>query len=822
MTTKLLSPCQPNGHVIGSRLVNGVLLLCSLWTQSVFGQVTIVGVQYQPDYYFPENDCYWNSSAYPGPCRTPVLGATVHVYVKNTGASSVTINDATLAGYSLTNVIKTSTSTHEAASIYFYWDNPPQDIIDAGEPVYYRFDPPVIPPGGVGQVAVRLRFVPTTPTVNVGVVTVAETITTNITVDANTPRITSIGYSEDLKKVYLHWRRSGGAAPTSIWLDGTDVTSLTTTVGDTSMNFGASVICLSNALPFFSYHVFQGMYADAKIAAISQRAWTNKFIYATWGTMGANWIAEATARGFNSIEVPSAGYIIDLNPTVDPDMWILNDEPDAEESNAANTSCGNGLKIPCDGIRGSGILVKREAVIHAAELRAARPNVPLSINLDSAYTPESFFNWGPAVDILQTDNYYEPRLSSSYLDFPSRIPLYKKALFSYAVARTASAAAEPNPYNHLLYCAKRSDWPFPTPQSKRFEIYYSLAGGSKGMSYWALVSHYANGLNTTEVASLVLWKEMGLCGNEIKTARNLIVKSTPVDLPIVTSTNVWARAVASGTDTLILYVVNDNYYSDIAGCHVTPVSGATVTATLPSWMQSPTAFEVTSGGLRAVNTQLAGNQLQVNLGTLNLTRMIVLTKDARLLSALQQRYEQQVRPGLCTFANEYCTNAPLNIAQQPANQVVPPGGTANFTVVAFGNALIYQWQKDNVNLTNDNHYSGCTNAWLTVSNCDSNDVASYRCVVGSATGTNNTSSATLAVPTVLTVSSIAMDINGHINITFAGGWPGSNYVVQATTNLLPAVWMNLATNVAGMDGQWTFEDPEWSAYANRYYRSAKP
>ena len=89
--------------------------------------VTILGVQYQPDQYFPEFDCYWNASAYPGSCRTPILGATLHLYVKNTGASAVTLNDLNLttasATYSLKTIIKKSLSgtinPDELNSIYF-------------------------------------------------------------------------------------------------------------------------------------------------------------------------------------------------------------------------------------------------------------------------------------------------------------------------------------------------------------------------------------------------------------------------------------------------------------------------------------------------------------------------------------------------------------------------------------------------------------------------------------------------------------------------------------------------------------------------------
>ncbi len=54
-----------------------------------------------------------------------------------------------------------------------------------------------------------------------------------------------------------------------------------------------------------------------------------------------------------------------------------------------------------------------------------------------------------------------------------------------------------------------------------------------------------------------------------------------------------------------------------------------------------------------------------------------------------------------------------------------PGGSASFTVVASAiSPLSYQWQKNQVNLSNGGHYSGCTTATLTIANADSSDAAS--------------------------------------------------------------------------------------------------
>jgi hypothetical protein len=625
-------------------------------------------------------------------------------------------------------------------------------------------------------------------------------VNTNITIDANAPQLASIGYSSDRTKVYLHWRRhagaGAGAAPASVWMDGVNVTANTTTVGDPSVNFASSVITLAAPFTFMSYHVYQGVYADGKTATASQRAWTNKFIHASYGNFeltesysAADWVAEASDHGFNNVQVnvgEIGGYMFTaagradclargygyttgdkskFNP-IDPDMFFINDETDAEDYNMRRTFCNTGYNLPCDHSP-MGILTPR-TIEEGETLRALRPLTPTSVNMDGTHKPENYYSYGQAVDILQADPYYQRRLADVYWRDQQVIPLYQKATYIYAVARGVTCAAEPNPSNLLLYsCEWKCDaegkcdapyvgqvWPFPTPEARRIEIYYALAGGAKGLGYWWFPKGYpSNGLaDQSKATARALWKELGLLGNEIKTAQPLLVTGHPVDLPLTTSANVWARALASRTDTIILLAVNDDYYNDLAGCHYTQISNATVTATLPSWMvggptgEVPTAFEISASGLSDVSTQPSGNQLQVNLGTLKLTRMIVLTRDAQLRSTLQQRYDQSVRPGICNFAPELCINYPPSIAQQPANQRVVPGGTAFFTVVAGGTSpLRYQWQKNNTNLNNGGHYSGCTNLTLTIANADANDAANYRCIVTNAHGSTNSSAATLTV-----------------------------------------------------------------------------
>ena len=111
----------------------------------------------------------------------------------------------------------------------------------------------------------------------------------------------------------------------------------------------------------------------------------------------------------------------------------------------------------------------------------------------------------------------------------------------------------------------------------------------------------------------------------------------------------------------------------------------------------------------------------------------------------------------CTFngvtgwmAESLLSSAPTapTINQQPANQFIGPGGSASFTVLASGSSpLSYSWQKNGASLPDGGHYSGSATATLTVSNADSNDAASYRCIVTNAYGSATSSPAMLTLIT---------------------------------------------------------------------------
>src|SRR5215469_12820856 len=81
---------------------------------------------------------------------------------------------------------------------------------------------------------------------------------------------------------------------------------------------------------------------------------------------------------------------------------------------------------------------------------------------------------------------------------------------------------------------------------------------------------------------------------------------------------------------------------------------------------------------------------------------------------------------------------------QPASGVWFPGGTAAFYSEIRGDTnLVYQWQKNGVNLSDGGNVSGSSTGTLTITNVDASNAASYTLVV-----TNNSGSVTSSVATL--------------------------------------------------------------------------
>ncbi len=150
--------------------------------------------------------------------------------------------------------------------------------------------------------------------------------------------------------------------------------------------------------------------------------------------------------------------------------------------------------------------------------------------------------------------------------------------------------------------------------------------------------------------------------------------------------------------------------------------------------------------------------------------------------------------------------API-LQTQPGNQTVPPGASAQFTVVASGSpAPAFQWQRfpagggDWANLTDDATYNGTATATLTVTRATgSMNGDQFRCSISSGAGSVISNAATLVVesPPVFTIQPAGQIIlaGGTANFAVsATGFPDAiSYQWQMFT-AGTATWVNLSDN----------------------------
>ena len=80
------------------------------------------------------------------------------------------------------------------------------------------------------------------------------------------------------------------------------------------------------------------------------------------------------------------------------------------------------------------------------------------------------------------------------------------------------------------------------------------------------------------------------------------------------------------------------------------------------------------------------------------------------------------------------------ITVHPVSLFVVRGQSATFTVTAMGSNLMYQWQKDGVNIT-----TGANSATYSIAAVAESDEGEYRCVVSNAANSVTSTAASLTV-----------------------------------------------------------------------------
>ena len=155
---------------------------------------------------------------------------------------------------------------------------------------------------------------------------------------------------------------------------------------------------------------------------------------------------------------------------------------------------------------------------------------------------------------------------------------------------------------------------------------------------------------------------------------------------------------------------------------------------------------------------------------------------------------------------------------QPASTTINAGTSTTLAVgVSSPTAVTYQWQHAGTNISNAGHYSGATNATLTIANADANDAGSYRCIANNSSGPATSNPGTLTVVTVPTITTQPLSMvvsDGYpaaFNGTASGGVPltydwrlngvsvasGTNYILASAHSINAGDYTLIANNSYG-------------------------
>ena len=617
----------------------------------------------------------------PARIRYCATAAVLLVYLRNTGPDAVVVDDILLQDISMKQAMgcKPSKTYRDglayACSIHIPAATNPittaqrQTLIDAGEPIWYRIHPQTIAPQETAEVYVRMRVrVATTLSLTVKPL-VGDNIPLSTTVSSNdVPRVSGYAMSPSMDKLYLYFRHpQKGKSPVQILLDGQNITAASTMGSDANLDVIPVVCNLASPLVRGSFHCFQAVYDDSTKATAGARVFSDDMQYGLWGGPNAPTTEEQRAHvlsmGRHNVNIQVLGAVDANNYMKSTEglalmdqlgIWrihsdpakafgrlyglFLCDEPDAGDAAVASTVVPTYAQL---GTLAESLWYRSQSFWPTY---STAPNV---VNLDSTFKPHNWYVYGQLPDIFSADPYYQVRLADAYWSRPYQVPIYTKATYIYGVTSVCMAACEPKPFHIILNCTRKQDgtriFRFATPEEKRIEVYYALAGGAKQYAYWWFTpttptTSSSNGMGADEPDAAALWREIGLLGAEVRTAGPVIVKSWPAQVVLTAPGELWTRTLVSGLDTIVLVCVNDDYANDRAGTTIRPIASAEVSVDLPSWLDPTQVFEIDYKGIHDVSYTKTGSKLDLHLGKVNVTRLIIATSDAALRSTLTSLY----------------------------------------------------------------------------------------------------------------------------------------------------------------------------------------
>lgn len=502
----------------------------------------------------------------------PLDPGTVHLFIKNPGATPLSVAQISLNGTELAGL--------------------PDDQV-----LWYQAVPPVSRPGEVIDCMVKLRR-PTQKPIRIEA-RLNNRERVSAVIHPSPPRLqfNFIGFSRDYDRVYLYLENTGpeDLSLEKIFCDGREITPQCFIPDKTLRpSFKGLVIYTPPArLSQGKYLVFKAA-AGGETAAAQIRVYSH-FPITTFGREDTRSEFGFDPAGFE-MKYPASEATRDQPPFK---AYHLIDDP----------ACADGKAYQIIGTT-AGEIVKR-----AAECWTVDPVHPNLIYSCEHYKHYSYFIYAETTDIMVIDPYEmyfnrnQPR-QDAYFTFIARRASAPRLLWTIPQAFTAGE--------------KR----FPTPEEERIIVWSEVGEGSKGIWY------YRYNPRGGYPASPPLEAEIGKINRELQLVRDYILISEPFPLAAAEAAKVAAYSLFCGDRAIMLILVNNDtesrFEKEETSFTYGPKENFKVRVAIPDWLRVKEVQELSPEGLKPAPARHSGegNNLTFSIDRLDISRefLILVTR----------------------------------------------------------------------------------------------------------------------------------------------------------------------------------------------------
>ncbi len=243
-----------------------------------------------------------------------------------------------------------------------------------------------------------------------------------------------------------------------------------------------------------------------------------------------------------------------------------------------------------------------------------------------------FFEYAPICDIPCMDHYCVTAPTSS--KWPKFYGTHLEETAYYT--RDLKYASEPKPIwvwsQAIATWSERPKRPVPTPNELAAQLVLNLGRGAKGIIWFNYEHNVAQRYPDVRQA-------MQRWGRVLRLTRDDFLAAEPIETSVKTPEKVDVAPLASW-DKLLLCVTNLDYEIHDQAYPFTTHKDVQVSMTLPEWIDPAVALEVAPDGVSRVPFNVKRGRVEVELGDLEVAKVIVLANDPAAASTYGRVYER--------------------------------------------------------------------------------------------------------------------------------------------------------------------------------------